>query len=176
MPTKTEKEAFTGHETTGHEWDGIREYDRPLPRWWLYIFIATIVYAIGYCVLYPAIPLVFTHTRGVLDYTNRDALIVSTRRRRRSRPSLSTASVPRLSKRSAPIPICSPSPRPAAKPLSPRIACRAIAAAAAAPKATPISPTMIGCGAARSRPSSRRLRTGYATRTPTHGNHRCRDS
>src|SRR5579863_430799 len=78
MPTKTEKEAFTGHETTGHEWDGIREYDRPLPRWWLYIFIATIVYAIGYCVLYPAIPLVFTHTRGVLDYTNRDALIVST--------------------------------------------------------------------------------------------------
>lgn len=78
MPTKTEKDAITARETTGHEWDGIRELDTPLPKWWLYIFYATIVFAVVYCVLYPAIPLVRSHTRGVLDYTNRDALMTST--------------------------------------------------------------------------------------------------
>ena len=41
MPTKTEKDTFSGRETTGHEWDGIRELNTPLPRWWLYIFYAT---------------------------------------------------------------------------------------------------------------------------------------
>jgi len=77
MPTKTEKDAFTGRETTGHEWDGIRELDTPLPKWWLYIFYATIAFAVGYCVLYPAIPWVSSHTRGLLGYTNRDALTKS---------------------------------------------------------------------------------------------------
>jgi cytochrome c oxidase cbb3-type subunit 3 len=78
MPTKTEKDAFTGRETTGHEWDGIRELDTPLPAWWLYIFYATIVFAIGYCILYPAIPAISWHSQGVLAYTNRDALAAST--------------------------------------------------------------------------------------------------
>jgi cytochrome c oxidase cbb3-type subunit 3 len=78
MPTKTEKDATTGRETTGHEWDGIRELDTPLPKWWLYVFYATIVFSIGYCILYPAIPLISSHTRGVLAYTNRDALLTST--------------------------------------------------------------------------------------------------
>ncbi|MFK8010539.1 MAG: cytochrome-c oxidase, cbb3-type subunit III, partial [Marinicellaceae bacterium] len=40
-------------ETTGHEWDGIEEYNNPLPRWWLYLFVLTIVFAIGYLILYP---------------------------------------------------------------------------------------------------------------------------
>ena len=35
-------------ETTGHEWDGIRELNKPLPKWWLYVFYATIVWAVGY--------------------------------------------------------------------------------------------------------------------------------
>jgi cytochrome c oxidase cbb3-type subunit III len=78
MPTKREKDAVTGRETTGHEWDGIRELDTPLPKWWLYVFYVTIAFAIVYCVLYPAIPLVSTHTRGILAYTNRDALTLST--------------------------------------------------------------------------------------------------
>ena len=78
MPTKREKEAVVARETTGHEWDGIRELDTPLPKWWLYTFYATIVFAIGYCVLYPAIPLISTHTQGLLAYTNRDALAIST--------------------------------------------------------------------------------------------------
>ncbi|HUH84950.1 MAG TPA: cytochrome-c oxidase, cbb3-type subunit III [Stellaceae bacterium] len=78
MPTKTEKDATTGRETTGHEWDGIRELDTPLPKWWLYIFYATIAFAVGYCILYPAIPFISSHTRGILGYTNREALTEST--------------------------------------------------------------------------------------------------
>ena len=42
MPTKVEKDAVTGTETTGHEWDGIKELNTPLPKWWLYVFYATI--------------------------------------------------------------------------------------------------------------------------------------
>src|SRR5579859_5045833 len=74
MPTKTEKDAITGRETTGHEWDGIRELDTPLPKWWLYVLYATIAFAAVYCVLYPAIPLGTWHTTGTLGYTNRDAV------------------------------------------------------------------------------------------------------
>ena len=48
---------ITGQTTTGHEWDGIRELNTPLPRWWLWTFYATIVFAFGYWVLYPAWPL-----------------------------------------------------------------------------------------------------------------------
>lgn len=39
--------------TTGHEYDGIREYNNPLPRWWLYLFYGAIIFAVGYLVLYP---------------------------------------------------------------------------------------------------------------------------
>ena len=35
----------TGTETVGHEWDGIEELNTPLPRWWLWTFYATIVFA-----------------------------------------------------------------------------------------------------------------------------------
>ena len=78
MPTKSEKDTITGRETTGHEWDGIRELDTPLPKWWLYTFYATIVFALGYCILYPAIPLLRSHSEGLLSYTNRGALVAST--------------------------------------------------------------------------------------------------
>ena len=46
----------TGTETTGHEWDGIRELDNPLPRWWLWIFYACIAWSVVYWVLMPAWP------------------------------------------------------------------------------------------------------------------------
>jgi cytochrome c oxidase cbb3-type subunit 3 len=56
----------TGQKTTGHVWDGIRELNTPLPRWWLLTFYATIAWAIVYMALYPAWPLVSTATKGVL--------------------------------------------------------------------------------------------------------------
>ncbi|WP_207480829.1 cytochrome-c oxidase, cbb3-type subunit III [Arenibaculum pallidiluteum] len=72
MPTKIEKDAITGVETTGHEWDGIRELNNPLPKWWLYVFYATIVWSLGYWVLYPSIPTGKGHTDGLLAYNSRE--------------------------------------------------------------------------------------------------------
>jgi cytochrome c oxidase cbb3-type subunit 3 len=71
MPTKIEKDIITGTDTTGHEWDGIKELDTPLPKWWLYVFYASIVFSIVYVVLYPAIPGFDGHTSGVLGWTKR---------------------------------------------------------------------------------------------------------
>lgn len=61
-------------ETTHHEWDGIEELNTPLPRWWLWTFYASIVFAIGYCIAYPAIPLLDSATAGVLDWSSRGQL------------------------------------------------------------------------------------------------------
>ncbi len=61
----------TGVETTGHEWDGVTELNNPMPRWWVSIFYATIVFAVIYTIFFPAWPLVETATRGVLGYTAR---------------------------------------------------------------------------------------------------------
>ena len=66
-----EKDAVTGTETTGHEWDGIKELNNPLPRWWIWTFYATIVWAIGYTIAYPAWPLIEGATQGVLGYSSR---------------------------------------------------------------------------------------------------------
>ncbi|WP_342363994.1 cytochrome-c oxidase, cbb3-type subunit III [Terrarubrum flagellatum] len=65
----------TGRHTTGHEWDGIEELNNPLPRWWLYILYATIVWSIGYWIVYPAWPLVSDYTRGVFGFSQRAAII-----------------------------------------------------------------------------------------------------
>lgn len=67
-------DAHTGTATTGHEWDGIRELNTPLPKWWLYIFYATIVWSLGYFILYPSWPLLSTHTPGVLGWSSRGAV------------------------------------------------------------------------------------------------------
>jgi cytochrome c oxidase cbb3-type subunit 3 len=61
----------TGTETTGHEWDGIKELNTPLPRWWLWTFYATIVFAIGYTIAFPAWPMISSATTGVLGYSSR---------------------------------------------------------------------------------------------------------
>ncbi len=64
----------TGTSTVGHEWDGIEELDTPMPRWWLWTFYASIVWAAGYVVLYPAWPMLNSATQGVLGWTSRGAL------------------------------------------------------------------------------------------------------
>ncbi|GEP55073.1 cytochrome-c oxidase, cbb3-type subunit III [Reyranella soli] len=75
MPTKIEKDALSGQDTTGHEWDGVKELNTPLPTWWVYTFYATIVFAIVYCVLYPSWPWINSHTQGLLGQTNRADLV-----------------------------------------------------------------------------------------------------
>lgn len=61
----------TGVETTGHSWDGIEELNNPLPRWWLWTLYATIVWAIGYTIAYPAWPMISGATTGVLGWSTR---------------------------------------------------------------------------------------------------------
>ena len=73
MPTKVEKDAVTGTETTGHEWDGIKELNTPLPKWWLYVMYATIVFAVVWWFLYPSWPWVNSYLPGILGYSQRHA-------------------------------------------------------------------------------------------------------
>jgi cytochrome c oxidase cbb3-type subunit III len=72
--THQDIDAATGTATTGHEWDGIKELNTPLPKWWLYLLYATIIWAVGYWVLYPAIPLPGGHTPGILGWSSRAAV------------------------------------------------------------------------------------------------------
>lgn len=71
MPTKIEKDAISGRETTGHEWDGIKELNTPLPKWWVYVFYASIAWAIAYTVVYPSWPTLSSHFSGVMGYWTR---------------------------------------------------------------------------------------------------------
>ncbi|WP_227268315.1 cytochrome-c oxidase, cbb3-type subunit III [Roseobacter weihaiensis] len=57
--------------TTGHSWDGIEEFDNPMPRWWLWCFYLTIIWGVGYTIAYPAWPLVSSATAGLLGYSTR---------------------------------------------------------------------------------------------------------
>ncbi|RLA48192.1 MAG: cytochrome-c oxidase, cbb3-type subunit III [Gammaproteobacteria bacterium] len=59
------REQQSTDETTGHEYDGIQELDNPLPAWWFYMFVITIVWAIGYLILYPGMG----NFPGVLGWT-----------------------------------------------------------------------------------------------------------
>lgn len=58
-------------ETTGHSWDGIEEWNNPLPRWWVWVFVGTIVWGVGYTVAYPAWPLLTEATPGVIGGNTR---------------------------------------------------------------------------------------------------------
>ena len=61
----------SGKPTTGHAWDGIKELNSPLPRWWVLTFYATILWSIGYWIVYPAWPLVSSYTTGLFNYSTR---------------------------------------------------------------------------------------------------------
>jgi cytochrome c oxidase cbb3-type subunit 3 len=58
-------------DTTGHVWDGIEELDNPMPRWWVWVFYLTIIWAVGYSIAYPAWPLINGATAGLLGYSTR---------------------------------------------------------------------------------------------------------
>jgi cytochrome c oxidase cbb3-type subunit 3 len=59
-------------DTTGHEWDGIQEFNNPLPRWWVWIFYATIIWGIWYTIAYPAWPLINEATAGYKGWSTRE--------------------------------------------------------------------------------------------------------
>jgi len=71
MTDHNDIDKISGTATTGHEWDGIKELNTPLPRWWILTFYACIVWAVGYWIVYPAWPMVSGYTSGVLHYSSR---------------------------------------------------------------------------------------------------------
>ena len=74
MADNKEVDQISGVETTGHEWDGIKELNNPLPRWWLWTFYVTCLWAFAYWIVMPAWPLISSHTAGVLGYSSREQL------------------------------------------------------------------------------------------------------
>ena len=73
--SKKEIDEVSGTQTTGHEWDGIKELDTPMPRWWLGLFWATIIWSVGYWIVYPAWPGISSYTHGILDHSQRDEVM-----------------------------------------------------------------------------------------------------
>ncbi|MEO0403049.1 MAG: cytochrome-c oxidase, cbb3-type subunit III [Pseudomonadota bacterium] len=71
MANQKDTDDITGIDTTGHDWDGIKELNNPLPRWWLWTFYATIVWGIGYTIAFPAWPMINAATGGVLGFSTR---------------------------------------------------------------------------------------------------------
>ena len=71
MTDHSDIDHVSGTATTGHEWDGIKELNTPLPRWWIITFYLTIVWAVGYWIVYPAWPLIWSNTPGILHYSSR---------------------------------------------------------------------------------------------------------
>ena len=71
MTEHSDIDHVSGRATTGHEWDGIKELNTPLPRWWVITFYLCIVWAFGYWIVYPAWPLLSSHTTGIWNYSTR---------------------------------------------------------------------------------------------------------
>ncbi|MEL7486510.1 MAG: cytochrome-c oxidase, cbb3-type subunit III [Pseudomonadota bacterium] len=66
-----EIDEVTGVDTTGHEWDGIKELNNPLPRWWLIILWISVAWAVVYWILMPAWPGITGYTKGVRGHSER---------------------------------------------------------------------------------------------------------
>ncbi|MEW9807116.1 cytochrome-c oxidase, cbb3-type subunit III [Mesorhizobium marinum] len=69
-----ERDPFTGRETTGHEWNGIKELDTPIPRGVLIFLLLTHLWAITWWFLVPAWPLGTTYTKGLLGVDQHSAV------------------------------------------------------------------------------------------------------
>jgi len=75
MPTKIEKDSLSGQDTTGHEWDGLKELNTPLPKWWLWTFYATIAWGLVWVIVYPSVPF----WRGTSGWVAREAIVEEVR-------------------------------------------------------------------------------------------------
>ncbi|WP_350333945.1 cytochrome-c oxidase, cbb3-type subunit III [Coralliovum pocilloporae] len=71
MADQKKVDELSGVATTGHEWDGIEELNNPLPRWWLWMFYVTIIWAFLYWIAMPSWPLVSSYTTGILGHSQR---------------------------------------------------------------------------------------------------------
>lgn len=98
--SERERDEHSGVETTGHEWDGIRELDNPLPRWWLWVFYGCILTAVVYWVLMPAWPGLTGYTHGLLKQSDRAEVAVQLKalqtQRGRGEALLATASLEQI--------------------------------------------------------------------------------
>ncbi len=74
---KKEIDDVSGVETTGHEWDGLKELNNPMPRWWVWVFLVTVIWSIWYFIFYPAWPIPDGATKGRLGYTQLKELAAS---------------------------------------------------------------------------------------------------
>ena len=77
MTNEKDKEIdkISGVETTGHEWDGLKELNNPAPSWWLIVFLLCTVWAIGYWIVYPAWPTLSGNTKGIVNWTSHKKLV-----------------------------------------------------------------------------------------------------
>ncbi|BCJ06068.1 MULTISPECIES: cytochrome-c oxidase, cbb3-type subunit III [unclassified Pseudomonas] len=55
LATRKGQSSDTTDQTMGHSFDGIEEYDNPLPKWWFWLFVGTLVFSVGYLILYPGL-------------------------------------------------------------------------------------------------------------------------
>jgi len=69
--SRGEHDPVTGRTTTGHDWDGLKELNTPLPKWWFWTFVATVVWGIGYAVVYPSVPWINSYYPGLIGYSQR---------------------------------------------------------------------------------------------------------
>lgn len=74
MSDQKDIDSHSGVETTGHEWDGLKELNNPAPRWWLWVFFITVLWSIGYWVVYPAWPTLSGNTKGIAGWTSHKKL------------------------------------------------------------------------------------------------------
>ncbi|MGD9801741.1 MAG: cytochrome-c oxidase, cbb3-type subunit III [Parvularculaceae bacterium] len=66
-----EIDAPTGVETTGHSWDGIKELNNPLPRWWVIVFWISVIWSIAYWVFMPSWPGLTGYLKGTRNHSER---------------------------------------------------------------------------------------------------------
>ncbi len=67
-----EIDQHSGVETTGHVWDGIKELNNPLPRWWLIVWYISIIWAVGYWVVMPSWPGISGYLHGTRNHSERE--------------------------------------------------------------------------------------------------------
>ena len=173
---KREIDAVTGVETTGHEWDGIKELNKPLPRWWLLHLLrhASSGRSATGSSIRPGRRLT-GYTKGMLGYSQRATVADEVKAAQAAQGGMrdKLAKTP-LADDQAATRICCASPSPAAAPRSRPTARPATAAARRASSAIPISTTTIGSGAARSTTSTRP--SAYGIRSDQQGDARLADA